>query len=90
MVLKWSKARKRYERQGLLVEEGALEQAEKECLDDSEVRARRRERKAERREKLDRKYVENFEASVRQLYPGCPPGREMSFLHLHARDTADV
>ena len=31
VVLKWSKARKRYERQGLLVEEEALDQAEKEC-----------------------------------------------------------
>jgi len=30
VVLKWSKARKRYERQGLLVEEVALKQAENE------------------------------------------------------------
>ena len=40
VVLKWSRARKRYERQGLLVEAEALEQAEQECLADSEVRAR--------------------------------------------------
>ena len=32
VVLKWSRARKRYERQGLLVESEALEQAEVECL----------------------------------------------------------
>ena len=32
VVLKWSRARKRYERQGLLVEEQALEQAEHACL----------------------------------------------------------
>jgi predicted CXXCH cytochrome family protein len=31
VVLKWSRARKRYERQGLLVEEEALSQAEAEC-----------------------------------------------------------
>lgn len=49
VVLKWSQSRKRYERQGLLVEETALERAEKECLADDEVRARRREREAERR-----------------------------------------
>ena len=49
VVLRWSRARKRYERQGLLVEAGALEQAEQECLADEEVRARRREREAARR-----------------------------------------
>jgi len=40
-VLKWSRARKRYERQGLLVETQGLERAEEECLADSEVRERR-------------------------------------------------
>ena len=30
VVLRWSRARKRYERQGLLVEKGALDQAEAE------------------------------------------------------------
>ncbi len=33
-VLKWSRARNRYERQGVLVEEGALQQAEAECAAD--------------------------------------------------------
>jgi hypothetical protein len=77
VVLKWSRARKRYERQGLLVEEQALEQAEKECLADSEARAQRREREARRREELDQQYVERFSARVRQLFPNCPPGREI-------------
>jgi hypothetical protein len=78
VVLKWSRARKRYERQGLLVEAAALEQAEQECLADSEVRARRREREAVRRAELDRQYVEQFAARVRHLFPGCPPGREQA------------
>jgi len=78
VVLKWSRARKRYERQGLLVEEQALEQAEQECLADSEARARRREREASRREELDRQYVDQFAARVRELFPGCPPGREQT------------
>lgn len=78
VVLKWSRARKRYERQGLLVETVALEQAEQECLADSEVRARRREREAVRRAEVDRHYVEQFAARVRQLFPGCPPGREQA------------
>ena len=76
VVLRWSRARKRYERQGLLVEEQALEQAEQECLDDQEARARRRERAAARRAELDRQYVDRFAARVRELYGRCPPGRE--------------
>jgi hypothetical protein len=76
VVLRWSRARKRYERQGLLVEEAALEMAEQECLADADARARRREREAMRRAELDRQYVERFAARVRELYPGCPPGRE--------------
>jgi len=78
VVLKWSHARKRYERQGLLVEAQALEQAEKECLADSEVRARRREREAARRAELDHEYVERFAMRVRELFPRCPSGREVA------------
>ena len=44
VVLKFSRARGRYERQGLLVEESALNQAEAECLADAEARERRAER----------------------------------------------
>jgi len=77
VVLRWSRARKRYERQGLLVEAEALEQAEQECLADEEVRARRREREAARREELDQQYVQQFARRVRELYPRCPPGREL-------------
>ena len=76
VVLKWSRHRKRYERQGLLVEEAALEQAEQECLADADIRARRQEREATRRAELDREYVEQFAQAVRARFPGCPPGRE--------------
>ncbi len=76
VVLKWSRARKRYERQGLLVEEAALQRAEQECLEDAEIRARRREREAERRAELDQEYVTRFAARVRELFPHCPSGRE--------------
>ena len=75
VVLKWSRARKRYERQGLLVEEQALQRAEAECLNDAEVRARRRDREAERRAELDAEFVARFAARIRQLYTGCPPDR---------------
>lgn len=76
VVLKWSRNRKRYERQGLLVQEQALSQAEGECLADAEIRERRREREAVRRASLDERYVEQFAARIRALYPGCPRGRE--------------
>ncbi|MCP4134847.1 MAG: DUF2293 domain-containing protein [bacterium] len=76
VVLKWSSARKRYERQGILVEEQALLQAEEECLADSDARARRREREAWRRAELDHEYVKLFAERIRVLFPGCPAGRE--------------
>ena len=76
VVLKWSGARKRYERQGLLVEAQALEKAEEECLADEDIREHRREREVTRREELDRRYVDQFAARVRRLFPGCPAGRE--------------
>ena len=44
VVVRFSRSRKRYERQGILVEEAALEQAETQCLADEDARARRRER----------------------------------------------
>ena len=76
VVLKWSRARKRYERQGLLVEVVALQKAEQECMQDAEARVRRREREAERRAGLDQEYVVRFAGRVRELFPHCPAGRE--------------
>jgi len=76
VVVKWSRARKQYERQGLLIEEGALEQAEQECTADAATREARRARAAERRAELDERYVVRFAERVRELYPGCPQGRE--------------
>lgn len=75
VVLKWSRTRKRYERQGLLVEEQALQRAEAECLNDAEARAKRRDREAERRAEQDAEFVARFAQRVRLLYPGCPPDR---------------
>src|SRR3989442_9020537 len=72
VVVRFSRARKRYERQGLLVEEQALARAERECLSDTEARRLARERAAERRQKLDVEYVEAFAHRVGELFPGCP------------------
>jgi hypothetical protein len=75
VVVRWSRSRKRYERQGLLVEEEALARAEQECLADEDVRARRRERDAERRAVEDVEFQRRFAAEIRKLYPRCPAGR---------------
>ncbi len=76
VVLKWSRARKRYERQGLLVENDALERAERECKGDAAQREIRRGQAALRRAELDEEYIRHFTARVREVYPYCPPGRE--------------
>jgi hypothetical protein len=53
VVVRFSRSRKRYERQGILVEEAALGQAERECLADEDARARRRGRAKARRAEQD-------------------------------------
>lgn len=78
VVVHFSRTRKRYERQGILVEEPALAQAEAECLDDDEVRARRRLRDEERRELLDAEFQTSFATAVAMLFPACPSERAAS------------
>ena len=72
VVVRFSRARKRYERQGVLVEEPALERAERECLADAEARQRARARAAERRDEIDERYVSEFAERVGESFPGCP------------------
>jgi hypothetical protein len=60
----------------LLVEEGALAQAEEEYLADADARERRRAREVERRAEQDQEFVARFAAAVRELHPTCPPGRD--------------
>jgi hypothetical protein len=77
VVVRWSRSRKRYERQGILVEEAALAQAEEECLSDADLRAARRAREAEGREKRDEVFVRSFAEAIRGRYPAAPPGAEV-------------
>jgi hypothetical protein len=72
VVVRFSRTRRRYEREGILVEREALEGAERECLSDEESRARRRRRDAVRRERGDTDLRERFTAEIRRLFPGCP------------------
>jgi hypothetical protein len=77
VVVKWSRARRRNERQGILAEPDAIERALAESEADSEERERRREREAVRRENLDRKYVAEFAQAIREQYPGIPSGADI-------------
>ena len=72
VVVRFSRARKRYERQGVLVEDAALQQAEAACLADEEVRARRRQRDAGRRAKADVELQARLASEITDLFPGCP------------------
>jgi len=76
VVLQWSQTRKRYERQGLLVENEAIERAEQECKADAKQREVRRRNAAIRRAELDEAYIKRFSARIRELYPHCPLKRE--------------
>src|SRR2546430_7796964 len=72
VVVRFSRSRGRYERQGLLVEPAALEKSENECLADKELRERRRERDAERRSLQDASLIDRITERILALYPRCP------------------
>ena len=73
VVVRFSRARKRYERKGILVEASALEKAEQECSNDADERAADRARAAERRRAEDRELVARVTEQIGRLFPGCPP-----------------
>jgi hypothetical protein len=75
VVVRFSRARRRYERQGVLVETDAIDLAEAECLSDADARARRREREAERRAGEDEEFQHVLAREIAALFPGCPPAR---------------
>lgn len=72
VVVRFSRSRRRYERQGVLVEPAALERAEQECLSDEERRRTARARAALLRERVDTQYVAEFAERIRSMYPACP------------------
>ncbi|MDA2809503.1 DUF2293 domain-containing protein [Nocardiopsis sp. RSe5-2] len=91
VVVRWVSSRKKFRRVGLLVEEGALEEAERQCLADEDARARRRERDAERRAVQDVEFQERFAAEILQRFPLCPKERaERIALHTGARGSGRV
>ncbi len=91
IVVRWSTRRNRYERQGILAEAAAIEQAAQECLSDADVRARRRERERGRRTDQDVRFRSEFAVAICEQFPGCPVDRaEAIALHAAARGSGRV
>jgi len=72
IVVKWQPTRRRYERQGLLVEEQAIKRATEECHADAGKRKRRQAKVAVRTAELDKLYIKEFAVRLRELFPYCP------------------
>ena len=91
VVVRFSRSRRRYERQGVLVGEQALEQAEQACLADDDARRRRRIREEERRAGHDVEFQADFAGDIAELFPRCPPERaEEIARHAGARRSGRV
>lgn len=91
VVVRWSTARKRFERQGLLVEPQAIGQAEDESQNDAEQRKKQRAHGAAARQRDDEKYVRQFAEAVRRQYPSCPPQEEFAIArHACTRNSGRV
>jgi len=73
VVVRFSRSRGRYERQGALVEEAALDRAEEECRADSDERCAKREQNRLRLAEQDRDLAASMTAVIIRLFPGCPP-----------------
>ena len=91
VVVRFSRTRGRYERQGILVEPAALEKAEQECVADAADRATLRLRAAEQRREQDRALVLQMTRHIGILFPGCPPAeREAIAEHTAVRGSGRV
>ena len=81
-VVRFSRSRGRYERQGILVEPAAIERAEAECTLDADDRAQARARAAKLRARQDQELVEQVTVRILTLFPRCTP-REARAIAAH-------
>jgi hypothetical protein len=72
VVVRFSRTRKRYERQGLLVTEESLARAGEECGEDAAARAAARACAALRHQEEDREFVAALSQAISRRYPACP------------------
>ena len=78
VVVRFARARRRYERQGLLVAAEAVVRAEAECAADAPQRAARRAEAAVLRQAEDREYIGDLTAAVLSRFPSCPPAEALA------------
>jgi hypothetical protein len=83
VVVRFSRSRGHYERQGILAEEAAVQRAEEECFKDEDKRAAQRERAEIQRQSQDVKFAAATAESIRELFPGAPR-REVDDIARHA------
>ena len=72
VVVKFSRARKRAERQGVLVEQRAIDEARKLCDADDAKRQAVAATRAVKAAEIDAAYITSFTARVLELFPNCP------------------
>lgn len=60
--------RRRYERQGVLVEEAAMERAETKCLAGTDARGAQRIRAEERRQQFDHTLAQQIASAILELF----------------------
>jgi len=72
IVVKFSRARKRHERQGVLVEAGALAAARASCEEDAARRQAARAPRQARAEREEHAYFTRFLGQILELFPDCP------------------
>jgi hypothetical protein len=91
VVVRFSRSRGRYERQGILVEPAAVERAEEECTEDADERAAARARGAAQRRKEDRELTVAMAQRIASLYPGIPADEAAAIAeHTAARGSGRV
>ncbi len=91
VVVRFSRSRKRYERQGILAETAALERAERECAEDADERAAARTRAAETRRADDRDLAARMTERLVALFPRCAPAEARRIAqHTAARGSGRV
>jgi hypothetical protein len=72
VVVRFSRSRGRYERQGILVETESLEKAEQECASDGGERAAARAKAVTQRREEDLMLVARMTEQIVALFPRCP------------------
>ncbi|MBK5291338.1 MAG: DUF2293 domain-containing protein [Acidobacteriia bacterium] len=91
VVVRFSRSRGRYERQGILVETSAVERAEQECSLDHDERTKARAVGAARRKEQDRALIAQMTARIGILFPRCPPNEAAAIAaHTAARGSGRV